>query len=118
MSRNPMARALSRPLYRQRVINHRRPDMRFTDEQQAWLDARASARAEDAEREDVERADRILASIGKRAEDIRTERNDYAGAPGWALWHAWVDSYDSGQTVGSGSTPEAAIEDFLDQVER
>jgi hypothetical protein len=66
---------------------------------------------------DIERFDRICALKGIRQEDLRTWPDGYDGAPSWAQWHATVGPFDLGCTVGTGPTPEAAIDDLLDQLE-
>jgi hypothetical protein len=63
-----------------------------------------------------EREARICAIKGVRPEDLRTWPDSYFGAPTGSRWHATVGDFDLDVTVGSGPTPEAAIEDLLDQL--
>ena len=64
---------------------------------------------------DMARLDRICRIKGIRHEDIQVERND--GAPDAVGYGAWVGEFELGCTVGTGATPEAAIEDLLDQLD-
>ena len=64
-----------------------------------------------------DRLDAIAKSLGlKGLEDITCEPN--AGAPDGSgySWGAWVGEFDFNSKVGTGDTPEAAIEDLLDQL--
>jgi hypothetical protein len=57
--------------------------------------------------------DAIAKSLGLRGlEDITVEPNE--GAPDGYGWGAWVGQFELGCKVGTGRTPEAAIEDLLD----
>jgi hypothetical protein len=61
---------------------------------------------------DMQRLDAICKSLGIRYEDITVESNE--GAPDGYGYGAWIGDYDLGCKVGTGRTPEAAIEDLLD----
>ena len=64
---------------------------------------------------DMQRLDRICKAKGIRYEDITVEPNE--GAPDGYGYGAWLNEYEPGCTVGTGRTPEAAIEDLFDQLE-
>ena len=64
---------------------------------------------------DDERLDAIAKSLGlKGLEDITCESNE--GAPDGYGFGAWVGTFEPGCTVGTGRTPDEAIEDLLDQM--
>jgi hypothetical protein len=65
--------------------------------------------------EPYERLDGIAKLKGLRLEQITVEPNE--GAPDGYGYGAWVGEFELGCTVGTGRTPEAAIEDLLDQLE-
>lgn len=48
---------------------------------------------------------------------IKTWPDSYEHAPADCRWHATVGDYDLDCEVGSGATPEEAIENLLDQLE-
>lgn len=61
------------------------------------------------------RLDEIAKRLGlKGLEDITVEKNE--GAPDGYGYGAWVGEFDMGCKVGTGRTPEEAIEDLLDQL--
>ena len=63
-----------------------------------------------------ERLDAICKRKGLRLEQITVEKNE--GAPndsGWE-WGCWVGEFELGCTVGTGRTPDEAIEDLLDML--
>jgi hypothetical protein len=65
--------------------------------------------------DDELRLDGIAKRLGlKGLEDVTCESNE--GAPDGYGWGAWVGEYEPGCTVGTGRTPDAAIEDLLDQL--
>lgn len=64
---------------------------------------------------DMQRLDRICKAKGIRYSDITVEPNE--GAPDGYGYGAWLHEYEPGTVVGTGATPEAAIEDLLDQLD-
>ena len=59
------------------------------------------------------RLDAIAKGLGLRGlEDITVESNE--GAPDGYGYGAWVGEFELNCKVGTGSTPEEAIEDLLD----
>lgn len=65
--------------------------------------------------DDDDRLDKIAQSLGLRGlEDITIESNE--GAPDGYGYGAWVGQFEPGCTVGTGRTPEEAIEDLLTQL--
>jgi hypothetical protein len=65
---------------------------------------------------DDDRFDKIAKSLGLRGlEEITVESNE--GAPDGYAFGAWVGEFEPGCTVGTGRTPEEAIEDLLTQME-
>jgi hypothetical protein len=61
------------------------------------------------------RLDAIAKGLGlKGLEAITVEKNE--GAPDGYDYGAWVGEFESGCKVGTGRTPEDAIEDLLDQL--
>ena len=65
--------------------------------------------------ENARRLDEIAKRLGLRGlEDVTCESNE--GAPDGYGWGAWVGEYEMGCTVGTGRTPEEAIEDLLTQL--
>jgi hypothetical protein len=65
--------------------------------------------------EDETRLDTICKRKGLRLEQITVEKNE--GASHGYAYGAWVGEFELGSRVGNGSTPDAAIEDLLDQLE-
>ena len=66
--------------------------------------------------DDDDRLDKIAQSLGLRGlEDITIESNE--SAPDGYGYGAWVGQFEPGCTVGTGRTPEEAIEDLLTQME-
>jgi hypothetical protein len=63
---------------------------------------------------DMRRLDGICNALGIRYEDITVESNE--SAPDGYGYGAWIKDYELGCKVGTGRTPEAAIEDLLDQL--
>lgn len=61
-----------------------------------------------------ERLDRIAKLKGLRLEQITVESNE--GAPDGYGYGAWIGAFELGCTVGTGRTPDEAIEDLLDQL--
>jgi hypothetical protein len=67
--------------------------------------------------DDAEEREALLCAVkGVRPEDLRTWPDSYFGAPTWSRWHATIGDFDLDCVIGSGATPEAAIEDLLDQL--
>jgi hypothetical protein len=65
------------------------------------------------------KAKRTAAILNLRTDQpIKTWTEDYAGLPASLRWRASVGDYDLGATVGTGATPEAAIDDLLEQLEK
>ena len=66
----------------------------------------------------LDEARRTCAVLNLRSDQpIKTWCEDYTGAPTDMRWHATLGDYDLGARVGSGATPEAAIDDLLEQLE-
>ena len=64
------------------------------------------------------KANRTARILNLRAPSpIKTWSDDYAGLPASMRWHASVGDPDYDTPVGTGGTPEAAIDDLLDQLE-
>ena len=63
----------------------------------------------------AKRAARILNL--RASSPIKTWSDDYAGLPASMRWRASVGDYDLDTAVGTGATPEAAIDDLLDLLE-
>ena len=62
-----------------------------------------------------ERLDAIAQSLGLRGlEDITVEPNE--GAPDGYAYGAWVGEFELGCKVGTGRTPNEAVEDLLDML--
>lgn len=62
-----------------------------------------------------ERRARVCRELGIRLEDITTWENE--GAPQEYHFGACVGGFDLGVTVGTGRTPEDAIEDLIGELE-
>ena len=65
--------------------------------------------------DNARRLDEIAKRLGLRGlEDVTCESNE--GAPDGYGWGAWVGEYEMGCTVGTGRTPDEAIDDLLTQL--
>jgi hypothetical protein len=73
-------------------------------------EAQMDALAEDS-MEEIERCEQLKA-LGIRPEEIRVHP-DLAGYG----WSATVGDYDLGDRVGTGKTPDAAIDDLIAQLD-
>jgi hypothetical protein len=60
------------------------------------------------------REEQILASRNINRSEIKTFEGE---GPLAYRWYATVGDYDLDCTIGCGATPEAAIEDLIDQLE-
>jgi len=74
-------------------------------------EAQMDALAEDSA-EEIERCEQLKA-LGIRPEEIQVHP-DLAGS--WYGWSATVGDYDLGDRVGTGKTPDAAVDDLIDQL--